>query len=51
MNPFSDGIAAVEKGKKWGYIDRDGKVVVPPEFDYAGPFGSGLAPTRSSEPK
>ena len=28
MSPFSDGIAAVEKGKKWGYIDRDGKVVV-----------------------
>ena len=30
-------------GKRWGYIDRAGKVVIPPRFDYVGAFYSGVA--------
>jgi hypothetical protein len=32
-----------EQGTKWGYIDRDGQFVIPPQFDEAGPFSEGLA--------
>src|SRR5215472_5688181 len=32
----------VEHGK-WGYIDKTGKVVIKPEFYYAGPFKEGMA--------
>ena len=28
---FSEGLAAVKKGGKWGYIDKTGKTVVSPQ--------------------
>ncbi|HYX30966.1 MAG TPA: WG repeat-containing protein [Pyrinomonadaceae bacterium] len=28
---------------KWGYIDKTGKVVIPPQFESAAPFSEGLA--------
>lgn len=35
--PFHDGLAAVliggEKDGKWGYIDKTGKMVIPPQFN------------------
>jgi hypothetical protein len=31
------------KGGKWGYMDRTGAVVIPPQFDRAGRFSDGLA--------
>lgn len=44
---FSEGLAAVwnsdEHGDQYGYIDRDGNVVIPFEFSYAAPFSEGLA--------
>jgi hypothetical protein len=30
-------------GKKWGYIDTHGTMVIEPSFDNAGEFGDGLA--------
>ena len=30
---FNDGVAAVKKGNKWGYIDSQGKTVIPFEMD------------------
>jgi hypothetical protein len=33
----------VKVGGKWGYIDRSGKMVIQPQFEYAGPFSEGLA--------
>jgi hypothetical protein len=30
-------------GKGWGYIDAQGKIVIPPGFDLAGSFCNGLA--------
>jgi hypothetical protein len=29
--------------KKFGYIDRTGRMVIPPQWEYAGPFVAGLA--------
>lgn len=41
---FSEGLAAVRSvGGKFGYIDKTGKVVIPPQFLYARPFSEGLA--------
>ena len=37
-----------EKGK-YGYMDRTGRVVIPPQFADAGNFSEGLAGVRLSE--
>lgn len=34
----------VKLGGHWGYISRQGKMVIKPRFDWAGPFSEGLAP-------
>jgi hypothetical protein len=34
-NPFSDGVAAVRKGWKWGVVDKAGKLVVEADFEDA----------------
>ena len=39
---FYEGLANVELFLKWGYIDRTGKFVIKPKFDYAGHFSEGL---------
>jgi transketolase C-terminal domain/subunit len=33
----------VEKGGKYGYINRSGKIVIPIDYDYAYDFSSGWA--------
>jgi hypothetical protein len=33
----------VQQGKKWGYIDKTGRVVIPFKFDSADEFSEGLA--------
>lgn len=41
---FSEGLAAVLAADgKLGYIDKTGKVVIPPQFLFARPFSEGLA--------
>ncbi|VAX27313.1 hypothetical protein MNBD_NITROSPINAE05-1225 [hydrothermal vent metagenome] len=40
---FHEGLAAVRIGDKYGYIDKDGRVVIKPRFDYAQIFSEGLA--------
>ena len=35
---FSEGLAAVKSGGKWGYIDKTGAIVVNPQFDSAYSF-------------
>jgi hypothetical protein len=32
----------VEIGEKWGFIDRTGKVVIQPQFEYAGDEPEGI---------
>ncbi|MDD1428759.1 WG repeat-containing protein [Dolichospermum sp. ST_sed9] len=40
---FSEGLAAVNKVGKWGYINTSGKVVIPYQFDDVDSFQEGLA--------
>lgn len=40
---FSEGLAGVRVGNKYGYIDKTGKYVINPQFDQAFPFNEGLA--------
>ena len=41
---FSDGMAAVEKDDKWGFINSRGKLVVPFDYDIVRNFSDGSAP-------
>ena len=41
---FSDGFAAVMLDSKWGLINKQGEIVVQPEFDLLGAPSEGLAP-------
>jgi WG containing repeat len=43
---FSEGLAAVKLGNKWGYIDKSGKTVIQQQFDEAEPFSEGLAAVK-----
>ena len=36
---------------KWGYIDREGKIVIKPQFDKAYSFDNGLALVRKNDEK
>ena len=49
VEPFSDGMATIEKDWKYGYVNHEGKVVIPPQFDYSGPFIDGLAGVEIEE--
>jgi hypothetical protein len=40
---FSGGLARVSNGDKWGYIDRDGNLVIEMKFDDAESFHNGIA--------
>lgn len=43
LYPFSEGLAAVRKDDKCGFIDTKGNLVIPCQFSYVGPFKDGLA--------
>src|SRR5205807_314512 len=38
-----DETSSYTVAKKFGYIDRTGRLVIPPQWEYAGPFVDGLA--------
>ena len=40
---FHEGLAAISKGKAYGYIDPSGRWVIPPQYDEAHNFSDGLA--------
>jgi len=40
---FNDGLSRWLFGKKYGFIDRGGKTVIPPQFDLTYGFSEGLA--------
>ena len=45
LRSFSEGLAAVKKNDKWGYINTKGDLVIPCEYDgYPREFSEGLAP-------
>ena len=41
---FSEGLAAVEINGMWGFIDKEGKQVIPCIYDDVGSYSEGLAP-------
>jgi len=40
---FSEGLACANTGAAYGFIDRDGAVVIAPAFKHGGTFSGGLA--------
>jgi hypothetical protein len=40
---FSEGLAAVHRGQKCGYIDRSGNFVIPPRYEMCSQFYEGMA--------
>lgn len=40
---FSEGLARVSRGKQVGFVDRTGRIVIEPQFDYAEDFNGGLS--------
>ena len=43
LYPFSEGLAAVKKNDKFGFINTKGELVIPCQYQYAGQFKEGLA--------
>ncbi|MBC8030285.1 MAG: WG repeat-containing protein [Pyrinomonadaceae bacterium] len=43
LSHFSEGLASVRVGNMYGYIDKKGNFVIPPQFLFAGDFSEGLA--------
>lgn len=43
---FSEGLVAVRTPAGWGWLDGAGRGAISPRFEWAGDFGSGLAPAR-----
>ncbi len=41
--PFSDGLAVIEIGNKYGYMNTQGQIVIAPQFEQADDFSEGLA--------
>lgn len=39
---YSDGLAVVRIGQKWGYIDQEFKIVIEPKFEDARSFSEGF---------
>jgi serine/threonine protein kinase len=46
---FHEGLAIVVINKKYGYIDKTGKMRIPPQFDDCGNFSEGLARVEINE--
>lgn len=44
---FTEGLARVLFNEKWGFIDRQGKEVIPPQFHYTDEFADGRAIVRN----
>jgi len=40
---FSEGLARVSRNKQVGFVDRTGRIVIEPQFDYAEDFSGGLS--------
>jgi len=43
LEPFADGMAVVEVDGKYGYVDKQGTLIVKPQYDRAYPFDQGVA--------
>ena len=43
VGPFSEGLAAINRGGKWGYINKTGTIVIEPVYRSAWAFQEGFA--------
>jgi len=48
VRDFSEHLAAVEKGAKWGFIDHNGQFAIEPRFESARSFNGGIAAVKWS---
>ena len=44
---FSEGLIAIRRDRKLGYMNLDGNIAVAPQYDQGGAFAEGLAPVQS----
>lgn len=42
VSAFSEGVAAVKLNGKWGYVNSDGKEILPAAYELAYPFSEGM---------
>ncbi|MFC2107790.1 WG repeat-containing protein, partial [Bacteroidota bacterium] len=45
---FTDNLAAVKREKEWGFIDKDGKFAINPQFEKVTPFFKGMAMVKKN---
>ena len=38
----SDNLVAFKEGEKWGYVNKDGKVIIKPQYEQAKSFSNGI---------
>lgn len=43
VQPYSEGLAGYREGRRWGFLDVEGKPAIRPRFDGVQPFSSGFA--------
>lgn len=48
---FDYKLIAVKQGNKWGYVDKNGKTVIAPQYAHAFPFSDGLGLVRNDNDK
>lgn len=46
VGDFSEGLARVRRGSKWGYINEAGEEVIPLIYDYAHDFHNGTTSVK-----
>ena len=49
LTSFSEGLAVTEQEGKYGFVDRDGRTVIPFRYDWADAFDEGLALVRQND--
>ncbi len=49
LSEFNEGFAAVKNGDKWGFINTEGKEVVPCKYEKVGIFKNGFAIVKNGE--
>ena len=47
---LAEGMVPATDGELWGFMDRDGRWVIPPRYVFAFPFKGGLAPAALGDP-
>lgn len=51
LYPFSEGLAAIKKDGKFGFINTKGELVIPCQFERVSPFADGLSIVMDEEYK